>query len=210
MQARPALLLVNAREAPAPPSTAEPHVAARLPGDPDVWIFIVAELFMFGAFFVTYALYRGGEVELFNASQMTLDRRLGVLNTLFLLTSSWAVASAVEAARRNEIREAPRGLSIAIALATAFVVVKIFEYTPKFAHNITMTTNTFYMFYFSLTLIHLVHVVGGTVILAVVLKNARRGSYRAGQTRGLETGASYWHMVDVLWIFLFALLSLLR
>jgi heme/copper-type cytochrome/quinol oxidase subunit 3 len=69
-------------------------VARRLAGDRDVWIFIIAELLMFGAFFVAYIVNRAREVELFNASQLTLDRTLGVLNTLLLVSSSWAVARA--------------------------------------------------------------------------------------------------------------------
>ena len=165
---------------------------------------------MFGAFFVTYALYRGGDVALFDASQRSLDRRLGILNTLFLLTSSWAVASAVESARQNEPRQVPRYLSAAIVLAVAFVVVKMVEYTEKLDEGITLTTNSFYTFYFALTGIHLLHVVVGAIILIVVLSGARRRAYYPGHTTGLEAGASYWHMVDLLWIFLFALLYLLR
>jgi len=184
--------------------------AAHLPGDPDVWIFIIAELLMFGAFFVTYVVYRAAEIDLFNASQLTLDRGLGFLNTLFLVTSSWAVAQAVTSARRNERRAVPRCLAMAIALAAAFVVVKAFEYLAKFGAGITLSTNTFYMFYFSFTMIHLLHVIGGMIILTVLWSSARRGAYNPGNTKGLETGASYWHMVDLLWIFLFSLLYLLR
>jgi nitric oxide reductase NorE protein len=184
--------------------------AAHLPGDPDVWIFIIAELLMFGAFFVTYVVYRAAEIDLFNASQLTLDRGLGFLNTLFLVTSSWAVAQAVTSARRNERRAVSRCLAMAVALAAAFVVVKAFEYSAKFDAGITLSSNTFYMFYFSLTMIHLLHVIGGMIILTILWNSARRGAYHPGNTKGLETGASYWHMVDVLWIFLFSLLYLLR
>src|SRR5438105_13247383 len=86
--------------------------SAHLPGDPDVWIFIIAELLMFGAFFVTYVVYRAAEIDLFNASQLTVDRGLGVLNTLFLVTSSWAVAQAVTSARRNQQHAVPRCLAV--------------------------------------------------------------------------------------------------
>jgi nitric oxide reductase NorE protein len=189
---------------------ADSHPVPCLPGDPDVWIFIVAELAMFGAFFVAYVVYRGYEIPLFDESQRTLDRSLGAVNTILLLTSSYAVASAVAAARRNQHERVTRDLGFAIVLAAAFVVVKCFEYSAKLGHGITMTTNTFFMFYYSFTMIHLGHVIGGTVILTVIWTNARRGAYHAGHTKGLETGASYWHMVDLLWIFLFALLYLLR
>ena len=184
--------------------------AARLPGDPDVWIFIVAELMLFGAFFLAYMVYRAWETPLFDESQRALDVKLGALNTLILFTSSWAVASAVAAARRDERSRVPRRLACAIALATAFVVVKCFEYWAKLEHGITLTTNTFFQFYYCFTGIHLAHVLGGAVILTVAWSNARRGAYHAGETRGLATAASYWHMVDLLWVFLFALLYLLR
>jgi nitric oxide reductase NorE protein len=199
-----------------PPETGAEHPfapsssALRLPGDPDLWFFIVAELAMFGAFFVAYVVYRAAEVAIFDASQLELDRGLGALNTLLLLTSSWAFASAVAETRRNANARVPRYLAMALALGAAFVAVKGFEYFAKLSHGITITTNTFFMFYFALTGIHLLHVVGGMVMLSVVCIKARHGAYHAGNTRGLETAASYWHMVDLLWIFLFALLYLLR
>jgi len=182
----------------------------RLPGDRDVWIFIMAELLMFGVFFVAYIVQRRAEVTLFNASQATLDRTLGGLNTLILVTSSWAVVSAVEAARAKRTAAVVRHLGVAIALALAFVAVKYVEYSAKFEAGINLTTNSFYMFYFSLTMVHLFHVVGGTVILIVVRQNAKGGAYHPASMKGLEAGASYWHMVDLSWIFLFALLYLLR
>ncbi len=88
----------------------------RLPGDPDVWVFIAAELLMFGAFFVAYIVNRSGDVALYDSAQRTLDRGLGVFNTLFLISSSWAVASAVAAARQNRLAAVPRWLALGIAL----------------------------------------------------------------------------------------------
>lgn len=196
----------------APPlsATLNPAWPRRLPGDRDVWIFICAELFAFGLFFVAYAVYRAPRVELFNASQLALDRLLGALNTVILLSSSWAVASAVQAARQNRIAAVPRHLALGIALGLAFMAVKYLEYGAKLHAGVTMNTDMFYMFYFALTGIHLMHVIAGTVILTVMCVNSRGGLYHAGNTKGLEAGATYWHMVDLLWIFLFALLYLLR
>ncbi len=182
----------------------------RLPGDRDIWIFIYAELFAFGLFFVAYMVYRSVRVDLFNASQLGLDRFLGALNTILLLTSSWSVASAARAARLGRIVAVLRYLAFGIALGLAFVVVKYFEYGAKLNAGITVTTDMFYMFYFCLTGIHLIHAVAGTVVLIVIWLNARARLYHPGNTTGIEAGASYWHMVDLLWIFLFALLYLLR
>jgi nitric oxide reductase NorE protein len=201
--ARPLTVVIAARET-------DSRAAARLPGDPDLWIFIVAELLMFGAFFVAYIVYRAYEIEVFDASQSTLDRSLGALNTLVLVTSSWAVVRAVTTARQNQQALVPRYLAAAIALAAAFVVVNCVEYWAKLAHGITITTNTFFTFYFALTMIHLLHVIAGTVVLTVVWTKSRDGAYHSKNITGLEAAASYWHMVDLLWIFLFALLYLLR
>lgn len=197
-------------EMTAPEGPADAPSAQRLPGDPDIWFLIFAELMTFGMFFVAYVGYRALEIDLFDQSQLTLDRTLGVVNTLFLLTSSWAVVTAINSARRNRLAEVPRYLALAIALGVGFMVVKYFEYAAKFEAGIGLTTNTFFNFYFALTMIHLVHVIGGTVVLIVCWVNARDGRYHAGSTRGLETGATFWHMVDLLWIFLFPLLYLLR
>ncbi len=191
------------------PDQAAP-IAQRLPGDRDVWIFICAELLMFGAFFIAYIVNRASELAVFNDSQRTLDRTCGVINTLILISSSWAVVQALAAARSRRPQLISTYLGVAIALGVAFMLVKVFEYTAKFEAGLSMLTNTFYMFYFCLTMIHLMHVVAGTVILTVMWNKARAGGYDSGPLQGLETGASYWHMVDLLWIFLFALLYLLR
>ncbi len=198
---------MNAASHAGPP----PRAGTRhLPGDRDVWIFILAELLMFGTFFVAYITNRHAEIALFNTSQATLDRSLGALNTLFLISSSWLVVRAVAAVRSQHGRNATHYLGGAIVLALAFIVVKYFEYSAKFAAGMDLTTNDFYMFYFTLTMIHLAHVVGGTVILSVLWLNAREGKYHSRNLRGLEAGAAYWHMVDLLWIFLFPLIYLLQ
>ncbi|MGQ0620408.1 MAG: cytochrome c oxidase subunit 3 [Panacagrimonas sp.] len=184
--------------------------ARHLPGDKDLWIFIFAELLMFGAFFIAYIINRAWEIELFNTSQQVLHRELGVLNTVFLITSSWLVASGARAARQNRLKHVPRYLGGAVLLGIAFMVVKYFEYSDSLGAGITMTTNNFYMFYYCLSGIHLLHVIAGTIILIVLWTNARGGLYHSGNTKGLESGASYWHMVDLLWLFLFPLLYLLR
>jgi nitric oxide reductase NorE protein len=182
----------------------------RLPGDPDVWIFILFELMMFGAFFVAYIVYWMLDADAYTASQVKLDRNLGLINTLFLVVSSWAVVSAVHHAKAGRSPRVAPYLAFAIGLGVAFMVVKYFEYAAKLAEGLSLTSDSFFMFYFCLTGIHLLHVVAGTIILIVMWTNAREGIYHAGNFKGLETGASYWHMVDLLWIFLFPLLYLLR
>jgi len=91
-----------------------------------------------------------------------------------------------------------------------FLVIKVFEFHEKFSAGISLSTNTFYMFYLSLTIFHFMHVILGMVILAAVMLKANGGGYSAENHTGVETGASYWHMVDLLWIILFPLVYVIR
>lgn len=188
------------------------HIEPRraLPGDFAIWIFILAELLVFGIFFLAYAFARSRNVELFNASQLLLDRQAGAINTVVLITSSYFVVRAVAAIKENRARPCAHWLGAAIALGGVFVVIKLAEFHAKFAAGINLSTNTFYMFYLSLTFFHFMHVLLGMVILAAVMLKARRGGYDAVQHTGVETAASYWHMVDLVWIILFALVYVIR
>jgi nitric oxide reductase NorE protein len=184
--------------------------AARLPGDLAIWVFILAEMAAFAVFFAVYAFARARNVELFDAAQLTLDRRAGLINTLLLVTGGWFAASAVHAARGDRIAAAGRGLMLALACGAGFIVVKIGEYAEKFEAGISMSTNTFYLLYFSLTFFHFLHVILGMAILAILLFKLRQGAYGSHDVLGMETGTAYWHMVDLLWIVLFPLVYVMR
>ena len=181
-----------------------------LPGDFAIWVFIFAELLVFGVFFLAYAFARSGNVELFNHYQQTLDRETGAVNTVLLITASYFVVRAVQAIRGGDGRRCARWLLAAIGGGAGFLVLKGLEFADKFAQGVTLSTNTFYMFYLSLTFFHFMHVILGMVILAAVALKARRGGYSAGEHTGVETGASYWHMVDLVWIVLFPLVYVIR
>jgi len=101
-------------------------------------------------------------------------------------------------------------LGAAIGFGFIFVAIKVFEFQEKFSAGISLHTNTFYMFYLSLTMFHFMHVILGMVILAAVMLKARRGGYTPQEHTGVETGASYWHMVDLVWIILFPLVYVIR
>lgn len=181
-----------------------------LPGDFAIWIFIYAELLVFGIFFLSYAFARAGNPELFNTHQQFLDRESGALNTVILITSSWFVVRAVNAIRADRARSCARWLGLALLCGAAFVVIKLLEFKAKYAAGISLSTNTFYMFYLSLTFFHFMHVLMGMVILGAVGAKTLRGSYSAAAHTGVETGASYWHMVDLVWIVLFPLVYVIR
>ncbi|MCU7814674.1 MAG: cytochrome c oxidase subunit 3 family protein [Candidatus Thiodiazotropha sp. (ex Rostrolucina anterorostrata)] len=180
------------------------------PGDLAIWVFILAELGAFAAFFGSYAFTRMKNVELFNHYQMTLDKDAALINTFALITSSYFVVRAVAAIRDSDSRGCVRWLVVALVMGAIFLVVKSQEYAHHIGEGITLSTNTFYMFYLSLTFFHFMHVIMGMVILAAVAVKAKRGCYSAEQHTGVETGASYWHMVDLVWLILFPLVYVMR
>ncbi|HYQ72678.1 MAG TPA: cytochrome c oxidase subunit 3 [Gammaproteobacteria bacterium] len=180
------------------------------PGDLALWIFILAELCAFAAFFAAYAFARCDNVALFNEFQQHLDRRAALINTVALITGSYFVVRAVAAIREDHREHCVRWLLAALATGALFIVVKWGEYARHFAQGITLSTNTFYMFYLSLTFFHFMHVILGMVILAAVAWKAQRGAYGAGRYTGVESGASYWHMVDLVWLILFPLVYVMR
>jgi nitric oxide reductase NorE protein len=182
----------------------------RLPGDLAIWFFILAEMLAFAVFFSAYAFARASHVEEFNLYQQTLDRNLGALNTLLLITGSWFVVLAVQAAHRDNRPAISRNILLGFLCGAGFLVVKVFEYAAKFGAGISMSTNTFYMFYISLTFFHFMHVILGMVILAILWVQAKKGVYGSHDAHGLESGAAYWHMVDLLWIVLFPLVYVMR
>jgi len=182
----------------------------RLPGEQGVWVFIAADMAMFGLLFTSFMLERGKNLALFEQSRLALNADYGGVNTLILLTSSWFVALAVQAAKADRVRLVPRFLLPAMLCGAAFGMLKIVEYREKLGAGISMLSNDFFMFYFVLTGIHFLHVIAGTVVLGVLWNKARSTGYGRVNAIGLETGASYWHMVDLLWIVIFPLLYLMR
>ncbi|WP_198263604.1 cytochrome c oxidase subunit 3 family protein [sulfur-oxidizing endosymbiont of Gigantopelta aegis] len=181
-----------------------------LPGDLAIWFFIMAELLVFGLFFMVYVYVRNNNVELFNTYQLELHRIAGVINTIALITSSYFVALSVHAIKQDQVKRSGHLILLALAMGAVFVVVKLWEYSHVFGAGIHLSTNTFYTFYISLTFFHFMHVLMGMVILGAVYRFIRQGKYSASEHLGIETGASYWHMVDLVWIILFPLVYVIR
>lgn len=192
------------QQAVEPPRSKGGHI----PGEEGVWVFIGGDLAVFAVFFITYAVARHQELVLFQSSQQLLDRGLGLLNTLLLLTSSLFVAHAVAAVRRGD-RRARLFLSGAICLGAGFVVVKAFEYSDKIAHGFTLNTNSFSIYYYMFTGIHLIHVLIGLGVLCFTLSRFDKTGRMPGGVALIEGAGAFWHLVDLLWIVLFALLYLL-
>jgi len=192
---------------------ATPSGSARVPhlhGDLAIWIFILAELLVFGVFFAAYAFARANNIELFDAEQAALNRNAGAINTLLLLTSSYFVVRAVQCAEAGLGRLSARWVLGAMACGGGFVVIKLWEYSAQFGAGISLSSSTFHMFYISLTFFHFMHVLLGMVILGALWNNARQGRYDANNMNGIESGAAYWHMVDLVWLILFPLVYVMR
>lgn len=184
--------------------------APRLPGDLAVWLIILAELLTFGILFLSYAFARTRDVALFNACQSTLDLNSGAINTVLLITGSWCVVHAVKAVRRDASGLGVRWLVAAMVCGAGFLSLKSMEFSAKMDAGIDLSTNTFYMFYLMLTAFHFLHVVVAMVFLAILLFKTQQGAYGSHDTHALETGAAFWHMVDLLWIVLFPLVYVMR
>jgi nitric oxide reductase NorE protein len=167
-------------------------------------------MFAFSAFFAVYLLHRAQNVAVFSVSQAALERRFGLLDTALLLTSSLFVARAVLAARAGARSSAARLLMLALACGAGFVVSKAFEWGRKIAAGITLNSNEFYNFYYMFTGIHLLHVLVGTGVLTYLLARSRRAEPGASYVAAMEGGGAFWHMVDLIWVLLFALFYLLR
>lgn len=184
------------------------------PGDFGIWIVIYIELLTFGVFFIAYAFSRSLDIEMFNSSQLLLDKKLGVINTIALITSSYLVVQAVDIVKtintKDMIDKASNFLLGAMAMGGVFMILKIIEFSDKYDQGINLSTNKFFMFYFILTVFHFLHVLFGVIILYNLYKNTKNNLYNTKNHLGLETGASYWHMVDLLWIVLFPLIYIMR
>jgi nitric oxide reductase NorE protein len=183
---------------------------SHLPGESGVWLFIMGDMVVFALFFVVFVYYRALDVPLYNQSQATLNQAYGAVNTFLMLSSSWFVALAIHAARDNLPTLTRRFIVLGAACAAGFVLVKFFEYSEKISAGHFITSNDFYMYYYMLTGIHLMHVVIGMAVLTFLWHTARVESLDDKCVNTLESGASFWHMVDMLWIILFALLYLMK
>jgi nitric oxide reductase NorE protein len=175
---------------------------AELPGDPMIWVLIFSELAVFGLLLGSFAVARAINPPVFASGQAMLNPALAALNTVVLVTSGWAAARGAAAARADAARDCRRWLLLAIGLGGAFVAIKLLEYAGEIAAGAGLETSTFFTLYFLLTGFHLLHVVLGMVILAVV--------WRGAEARAVETGTSFWHMVDLIWVVMFPIVYLVH
>jgi len=173
-----------------------------------VWTFLATEVLLFGALFTGYTVFRMKYPEMFRVEHAKLDRVLGGVNTVVLITSSLMVVLGVDAIKRGKARLLEACFGATILLAAVFLCIKYVEYTAKFHHGIYPGTNIFFSIYFMLTGLHGVHVLLGMGLLSYVIVLSRRGRLSADYFTPAEMSGLYWHFVDLVWIYLFPLLYL--
>jgi len=201
---------MTARLSIAAQSVTPPPIRGHVPGEVGIWVFVLGDLLMFALIFVLFTYYRAGDPALFAAGQATLNQNYGAINTLLLLSSSWFVVLAIEAAKDRAAAPAANFVALAFLCGGGFVAVKLMEYGEKLRAGLSLTTDDFFMYYYVLTGLHFAHVAIGMVVLIFMWQRCRAGITSEREIRFLESGATYWHMVDVLWIILFPLIYLLK
>ncbi|MDG1733941.1 MAG: cytochrome c oxidase subunit 3 [Thalassotalea sp.] len=181
-----------------------------LPSELGVWMFVLGDMLVFSVLFGSYAWERALQHGLFITAQSELNQTFGVVNTILLLTGSLFVVLALHAARKGKTKHTQQLLLLAISTGVGFFINKVFEYRDKISNGFTLLSNDFFMFYYMLTGIHLLHVCVGTCALIYLYKRLSAQGLSTDYIKHLESGGIVWHMVDLLWIALFPLLYLIK
>lgn len=184
-----------------------------------MWFFLLSELMLFSGLFLLYAVYLTRYPQEFIAAAAELSTPLGTTNTLVLLTSSLFAACAVTAIQRDRRQTAALLIGVTLLCALLFLGIKYVEWSTKFGHGIYPNSPIlnarphgeiiFFGLYFTITGLHALHVLVGAALLGVSAVMAARGSLHAGRYVLLENSALYWHLVDLVWIFIFPLFYLI-
>lgn len=192
-----------------------------------MWVFLVNEILFFGGLFCAYIVFRAWYPELFTQAAVELDKILGGVNTIVLIASSLTVALAIRCAQTNNQKWLKWNLLFTIFLAITFLVIKAFEYEHKFHLGIAPgmfwdpvpevleridhpKANMFFNIYYMITALHAVHVAVGVGLIFWIYLRARKGHFNSEYFTPVEITGLYWHLVDLIWIFLFPLLYLIE
>lgn len=189
-----------------------------------MWLFLSTEVLFFGGLFLAYAVYRQQNEAVFVAASRELDLFWGTTNTMVLLSSSLTMALCVSAARIRRQKQLARFLAATIVLGSTFLCIKGMEYYAKYQHHLmplgklpfvwdgdgAPQVELFFVLYFLMTGVHALHMVIGVVLLLILLINAVRGGLLGERSTPVHIVGLYWHFVDIVWVFLFPFLYLVR
>lgn len=186
-----------------------------------MWLFIFTELLLFGGLFLAYSVYRYKNPDAFHLAAEELDTTIGALNTVILLISSMTVAMSTSALRKNNKKLAIFLVVVTFMLGIVFLINKYFEWGIKFDHGIWPGSEhmlqemsqgeiLFFGLYFVMTGLHGLHIVIGLVIMGFAIAGINKGKVNAKRPSLLDNAGLYWHLVDIIWIFLFPLFYLIH
>ncbi|MGH9341787.1 MAG: cytochrome c oxidase subunit 3 [Acidobacteriota bacterium] len=175
-----------------------------------IWLFLASEVMLFGSLFGSYILLRTGAPE-WPVGSSILNVPMGTFNTFVLIASSVTMVMSWASLMRRDTRKYKIYMALTILLALTFMVVKYIEYTDKFSHGLFPATSTYLAIYFTMTGLHALHVIGGTAVNAYLLGPGFKmwHTNREQFTNRVESAGLFWHLVDLIWIFLFPVLYLL-
>ena len=180
------------------------------PGGILIWMIVLLELLTFGIVLLVFLYQRQADVELFNSSQLMLNKTLGTLNTVVLITSGFFMANGLVTLQSGKDKQSLNWLYATVFMGLLFLVLKGFEYSDKLEHGISLSYNNFFMFYWILTGFHFIHVLVGVIILTYMIVKIRRKVCSSNDYEDVETSGVFWHMCDLIWVFLFPILYLLH
>jgi nitric oxide reductase NorE protein len=193
----------------AAPDDAPPQ-RRHVPGEPGLWVLLLGEMTVFAVLFGVFMHSRNEQPALYAQQQLELHRNFGGINTLLLLTSSLAVVIGLHAIRRQLPRLARASIAAAMLCGAAFLANKYLEWSSLLNHHHNPHGDNFFLYFFVLTGLHAFHVLIGMGVLTAVLMLARKPLLSKTQSAFVEGGTCFWHMVDLLWVVLFALLYLVH
>ncbi len=176
------------------------------PGGILIWIIIFLELITFGIALIAMVVSNNEEPELFHNSRLLLNTAIGTINTIFLVTSGFFMAKSVGEFKKQNVKKASLFLNLTMLGGFLFLALKSIEYYFKIEAGITIGYNTFFTYYWLLTLFHLVHVIVGLVILFVVSRSLIKNKTNL---EDFEASAAFWHMCDLIWLLLFPVIYLI-
>ncbi len=190
-----------------------------------MWLFLATEVLLFGGLFVGFGLMQARYPREFVEAHTYLQRPLGALNTIVLLISSWTMVMGVLSAQKNQSKKVVMFLILTIVCACIFLCVKYFEYAHKYEEGLlpghwyshkgdaipgSHGYATFFSFYFMMTGLHGIHILVGIILLSWIAGRASRGEFSAAYYTPVDLIGLYWHLVDLIWIYLFPLYYLIR
>jgi len=176
------------------------------PGGILIWIIIFLELITFGIALIAMVASNNDAPELFHNSRLQLNTAIGTINTIFLITSGFFMAKSVTELKNQNIKKSSLFLNLTIIGGLLFLALKSVEYYFKIDAGITISYNTFFTYYWLLTLFHVVHVIVGLVILLVIGRSLKKNKTNL---EDFEASAAFWHMCDLIWLLLFPVIYLI-